>query len=963
MLAWFHPFIATEAKKAKPNQRRMLQLNRLEDRLNPSSLFTRALDMAGVATVSADTNGVHGNALTIIHNTLNGGLGNFPTGRNDDFLLLSTGDATKAFAPRSNYPAEGLDWGIRGSSDDQQYLKLTIPVESYQRHLRFDLDFMTDEVPGPTNDYNDQFFILATPVGAGFSQAIAQMSVNDDLFLSTPPVNAIYARHTGCYTVDYEIPLGATAIVLDIVLDDRPFSFNTSDRDGQYDSALALDNFRFGYQNTVWLNFDGGVFNDYPVKGGTTTIPAFQPADIRSAADRTALINSIFNDVAAKFAAYDIDLRLTQPSGPALYSTLMIGGTRATPIVLGSTSDPRLLEQFGTNTTIQAVKGNIFGHAEMDYRNTHADSKGFVLSGAFGLSPLYAGDDVTTLQKRLVVTTAHEIAHTLGAPHVADGFDNNIMASKPPRSPNAVFEDMRRPLTSKLSDGRTELNIHGYLASVLGLAAGTGFVNGPALGANGRFFKLNFGVNLFDVRVGVSSGAPDAESGVDEGVEWFSYNALPDGTNEIELPDVTPESQIIFYGSTTAGGPPDFFSGTPTAGMMSFSAGLVPLFDSNGDLKPTLAAATGELGQMVPLLGGVGLGVSPYNSAGLQPLPKTGLTVTDDDGDTVTVKLSSKLGSALVQIVDPEGDGRGHLGKIELKGTLATDKLTISVKKSKTLGGDGFTSVGGISGAPLGTISASRVHLDGEGVSIPSLVRSITFRDIRNGADITTGGNFNTTTTLRVHDVGDNTTVNVDGRLRLYAARVGAGDIRAAMLTTLSVRGDTAQSIRGDFKSDVTIDPGKILTPAEAKLNLLGTTTILGHVDGSTFTIPGNVGTFRVGTFEHSSLLVGFTATNAANAFAGGTWNGEFKIGSFSAIGFNGYTGTTFDDSQVVTARIGNVSIANLDTVNPTRPIGFMVKGGLLKNRGTITLKNPAMKILATQPLPLQITDFIVQEL
>lgn len=217
--------------------------------------------------------------------------------------------------------------------------------------------------------------------------------------------------------------------------------------------------------------------------------------------------------------------------------------------------------------------------------------------------------------------------------------------------------------------------------------------------------------------------------------------------------------------------------------------------------------------------------------------------------------------------------------------------------------------------------------------------------------------------TLRVHDVGDGTTIDVDGRLTLLAARIGDGTIRAAMLSKLTVNGDKALALQGDFKSDVTIDPGKVLSAAEAKLNLLGTTVITGKVDGATFVVPGNAGAFRVGIFENSNLLIGFTPTDALNPFAGGTWNGDFKLASFKAIGFNGYTGATFVNSHVIAAKLGSATVTNVTTANSGKHFGFAMKAGLLKNRGTIVLTSLATKLLSTQPVPFNSVDFFVQEM
>jgi hypothetical protein len=263
----------------------------------------------------------------------------------------------------------------------------------------------------------------------------------------------------------------------------------------------------------------------------------------------------------------------------------------------------------------------------------------------------------------------------------------------------------------------------------------------------------------------------------------------------------------------------------------------------------------------------------------------------------------------------------------------------------------------------VGVIAARSANLVGAGVNIASLVKVLSFRDVKNGASIFTGGNFGTMTTLNVRDIGDGTTIDVDGSLSLTAARIGTGKITAARMPKLVVTGDKANALRGDFRSHVTIDPGRTLTANEAKLNLLGSVVVTGHTIGARFSVPGNVGAFRTGTFEQSVLFVGFTPTNAMNPQAGGTWNGDFKLGAFRTIGYNGYTGATFGDSHVIAAKLGVVDIANLAVNNNGQSFGFAVKNGVPRNRTTIILRNPATKLLATQLLPFTLTDFLVQEL
>ncbi|MEA3213406.1 MAG: hypothetical protein QOE70_6463 [Chthoniobacter sp.] len=924
----------------------------LEARIAPASAVGRALDLPDSATV--DVSQVKFVALGIANNSAEGGLGGMPTGPDNDFIILSTGDATKAYAPRGNYPTHGTDFGKKGSDGELQHLQVTVPVAAGQTHVKFDFNFMTDEKPNdPEGPFDDTFFVGVTPSSGGAPETLVKMSVQDNLFRSDAPANAIYARQTGIYTADYRIPSGATSVTFDFYINDYPQP-NQDTRypngDGTGDTAVAIDNFRFvSAPQTVWLNFEGGNLTSLLGPGSTLVVPAFQPADIKdNAADRATLINSIFNGVAAKFSDFDVDFVLSKPTSGS-YEQIFIGGDGNQALTFSPAADSRLIKQYGANTNFKAYNGGgiTFGRAQQDYGNTSLTSEGVVSSGAYAnAGPPFSTDDLATLQKRLVVTIAHEATHALGMPHVDDSFDDNIMAQYSPRSPDGTFENELRAIVEVPAKDITSLNVHDYLTSVLGSSTASTFVNGPAINAAlQQILKFFFPFALFDVDIGVVGGAvadTDNAGPLDETVQWLHFDQLQSGANELHIPNLGPGMKLVFSGSSQDNMPADVFSGSPTAGSMTFAEGMIPLFDSGtGELKTTIPIAMGDLNanQLAAVPNGVGL--SPVlAAAGLQDIPTDGFMFTQADGDTVLVKLASKDGRGKIKLT-ADGD---NIERIELEGTGAKDKLTISVS-------DGTVNLGGVTGFALGSLTAKTTDLNGAGLNFGNVVGSVTLHDVTAGADILIGGTFGTKTAITAHDVGDNTEISVDGTLKLTAARLGDGVINSSNLSALTVKGDKA-GLTGDFKSDVNIVPGKILSAAEAKLNLLGKVTISGKTQGAHFVAPSNAGAFKTGTFEHSSIMLGFTPTTALDPLAGGVFAGEFKLGSFTASGI-------FDDSVLIAAQLGAIKLSNIDYVNPTT-FGIAAKAGLLKNFSSIKVADGSFLFDPTA-LPQSKNNFTVK--
>ncbi|HEX3150656.1 MAG TPA: hypothetical protein VHR66_21440 [Gemmataceae bacterium] len=946
--------------------RRRLAVQVLESRLVPASALTQALDLPDDAVVEIPATNDPRSVASLLNVAANG-LAGMPTGPNHNFVLLSNGDANRAYGPRQGYPEFGVDFAPGGSAGDDQRLKVTVPVPVGATHVKFDFNLFTQEIPSFsvfTNDFNDTFKITATPIGAGAPSTLLDTTINDleaaGMPLQSNPANApIYLFDTGLFAVDYRVPPGATAITFDyLVTDVGPGAKGH----GGGDSAIAIDNFRFASaKQKIWLNFDGAALVDYPVNGGTTTFPMFQPADIRSVDTRAALIASILAGVQAKFADFDIDFVTIQPVA-GTYGTITIGGNTSNPVVLGASADPRMVRDLGMNTDILSAIGDVFGGSVYDYGNASDTTPGFVLSDQFELSPLYTLEDAATLQKRLEVTISHEVAHTLGTPHVASFFPMNIMAEFAPRDPNATFEDAERPLAESGPDHRGEINIHDYLESVLGSSGGLSSLGfAAALAQYQSLLNIPLKVPLYDVVFGLLNGAADGTPGAnDHAATWMTIPQLDVGMNQVAIPNLGSNTRITFYASSAPGTAPVVYSGSPAAGEVGFKDGFEPLYDFSGNPLTSIPAAYGVPGALNPIPGGLPISFSPFVTPGLKIIdPKKGFTFNDDFGNLITVKSSSKNGTVGIQLDDPDGNGVGPIARIELQGTTAKDKLEI--KMVKPSGFHPFVEVGAIVGTQLGTLSAKSANLTGAGITFGGSVKSITLHDVFGGADIRVGGCFKTKTALTVRDVAAGTDIECDGQLTLKAARIGAGTIHAALLAKMDVKGDAKAlaPIPGDFMSDVTIDPGRTLTAKEAKLKLLDKVTIAGRTFGADFIVQGNVGKFKTGTFENSTLLVGYAPTDPLNPFAGGSFTSDFAIGGFTTTGVMGFAGKTFANSDIVAAQVGPVKLASVETNNGGIAFGVAAKNGLANNLASIA--SPELTYDPKAALPQFAQDFFIK--
>jgi hypothetical protein len=281
----------------------------------------------------------------------------------------------------------------------------------------------------------------------------------------------------------------------------------------------------------------------------------------------------------------------------------------------------------------------------------------------------------------------------------------------------------------------------------------------------------------------------------------------------------------------------------------------------------------------------------------------------EDDGDTAIWRLRGP-GTLVYSQDDPNQTGVGPVRTLYVAGTDAK-KSSLALKVVKAFGtGDGYTTIGGISGSSLRGISASKANLVGTGVNINGYLGGLAIRDILNEADVVALGTPEFRTTISAHDIGDGTAISLGTLLQsLTAARFGDGTISAPSMGTLNVKGDAKAGIAADFRGSLTLSgEGIVLGKA-----VLSSVNVRGTVIGASFRVAGTVKSFRSGQFLDSLLFVGFDPTNSANPLGGGNFTSGLKLGSFVVTGLKNSTDPAFDNSNVAASTIGTTTLKSVD--------------------------------------------------
>ena len=332
-------------------------------------------------------------------------------------------------------------------------------------------------------------------------------------------------------------------------------------------------------------------------------------------------------------------------------------------------------------------------------------------------------------------------------------------------------------------------------------------------------------------------------------------------------------------------------------------------------------------------------------------------TITDSDGDQVTIKLAGKVGALTYYLTN----GKGPIAEIDIVGTDSSKSVvSVTVKKPKGGTGDGRVAIGAIDGTGVKSLSLTGADLDGlagNGIELTSFLGSLSIGAIENGADIALAGappRAGLGTKITAGVIGDGTDIAITEAplAGLTATSVGIGTITAPSVGAIHIKGKaktkTAAAISGDFKSNLTIAGTGLLAKAVALKSL----KVAGMVSGSSIAVGGlagtigDIGSVSVGSFVNSQLDAGYDSINGFNL--------PSTIGSFTVTAKT----NAFSESHVIAANFKNVVLASVDPVFGGPKFGF-VYHTLMK---ALSVKSTKFKFdlkgLPTQDMPA--SDFEV---
>ena len=203
--------------------------------------------------------------------------------------------------------------------------------------------------------------------------------------------------------------------------------------------------------------------------------------------------------------------------------------------------------------------------------------------------------------------------------------------------------------------------------------------------------------------------------------------------------------------------------------------------------------------------------------------------------------------------------------------------------------------------------------------------------DLTAEASLNVDGTSTKKTSITAHVIGDRVVIDVASVIgKLTAARIDDATIIADRIDSLSVNGDSRNSIAGDLAADVTLDNAG----AAGEVKALGTVKIAGRFHDAKITVAGSVGSFTAAAMQSASLFAGYTPTNAGQPLGGGTFVTGALLGKFTITGKVPLTGATpltasMDDGFVVATGLGTISLAAIDSTTGATEWGFAYRDAI----------------------------------
>jgi predicted Zn-dependent protease len=904
---WYRlQFAVPRRLQNKHSQHAWRRLEELETRVLLSATpaeIRDALDLPGdvAVTYTGDPEAVQARNLTTT-----GGLLGFPSGRDSDFLMLSTGIASQIDTVANTSGSQGTDLGAAGVDGDTATISfaINVPASAVTQKFKFDFMFLSEEYPEFVgSNFNDFFTATVNGTNVALDEFGNPISINNVFFTGAAATGTFFDGRTSQLTGSYTVPQGVST--LNVVLSVGDVG------DGIYDSGVLLDNFRFEEPQVVYLDFGGGSISNVAGPATVLTQPAFTAADVNSTDTTANVVTQLVNGVKSLYSQYDISFVTTQPTSGD-YMHVLIGGDDNSVVTMLNPLDSAKFNGLTTSISTYLSAPGLYGKgSSVDVGNLNRNDQASIFSKEFGTS--YSSEDSATIIQRLTVTISHEVGHDLGLRHVTNANDGDIMKKNSPRSPTATFGNTELNLAEPASytDGATTQNDNAYLDAVLGpSASGSSLAQSFNLNSLFQTYFINLPfLNLFDSTIGIidlggssNDGTADDDSGSPLIVKTGDITG---GVLEISVPSYLANPGFFLLGSSTKGGTPDIFSGTSSGGNLDEKNSVVPLLNSSGQLNPTINFASGAPGTLKSA-GTATIFASQFTNVNFLPGNKG--TFTDTDGDQYTVTLT---GPGHVGVIQASSTTVGHaaIDQILMQGTDSTSNLTVAVKKK---GGNGFVNIGSIQSTNgLGTISLKKSDIVGSGINVTGNLDQLLVHDIKAGADIKVTGTLG----------------------KLTARTEGTGTITAGKIGSIAIAGDK-NATTVDFAANITTTGPKSDTSL-ASLN------VKGEISGSNIVTVGSVGSVVVQNFVNSTLLVGFAPEVSAAPLSGGTFQSSVNLGSFTASG-KSKTIPAYVGSSIVGTSIGKVTITSIVAGGNNQGIPFGVGYAIGQPAPSISIKSPA---------------------